>query len=299
MKGYKSNPVVNSMAQIEITGNVIPMSWYQHLRRKNGKPHSIAIELLGDIVYWYKPIQVRDETTGQLIEYRKKFKADKLQRSYQAFADMYGYTKDQVRDALNFLQEKEVIELEFRHPIISGIQYGNILFIGLNTKKIIEFNTPLWDLNPIGIGKETDTYQEEIGEGIGFKDDTNTETSTEIIPETLPKDDPPAATLPLTDGLSFALTSFNRKRFANPIQKDTISSLEKTYGTSRLKEVITWAAKKGMGLGQAIPAIEKAIPTWGKVKEAPNGHPNGYKPSTPYERSKAALAKFEEQETNE
>lgn len=183
MKGYKIQSSVKEMIGLEITGNVIPPEWYQHLRRENGKPYSIAIELLADIVYWYRPVQIRDETTGKLVGYAQKFKSDKLQRSYQAFSEMYGYTKDQVRDALTYLAEKQVIDLDFRHPAFEGIKYGNLLYIGLNVETLRKINLHLSDLNPIG-------YQEEIREGIGFKSDTNTETTPETTLETSKKQTP-------------------------------------------------------------------------------------------------------------
>ncbi|MFP1483844.1 hypothetical protein ACLB1S_19830 [Escherichia coli] len=36
-----------------------------------------------EIVYWYRPTEVRDEHTGALLGYRKRFQGDKLQRSYR------------------------------------------------------------------------------------------------------------------------------------------------------------------------------------------------------------------------
>ena len=58
------NNIVDTMAEISITGNIIPQEWYKHIVRKNGKPHLLAITILGDIVYWYRPTEVRDEVTG-------------------------------------------------------------------------------------------------------------------------------------------------------------------------------------------------------------------------------------------
>jgi len=178
MKGYKSNSAVNKMAQIEITGNVIPLPWYHHLRRENGKPYSIAIELLGDIVYWYKPIQVRDETTGKLIEYRKKFKADKLQRGYAGFSEMFGYTHEQIKDALKFLQDKGIIDLDFRTIDASGSKLGNVLFIGLNPDRLIEINTPPLDFKVERGEEESPEGLTLKSRGVDFKVHTNTETTT-------------------------------------------------------------------------------------------------------------------------
>lgn len=144
MKGYALEPghPVLTVGEINFSGNVTPLSWYQVLRRSDGKPYDVAITLLGDIVYWYRPVEVRDEVSGQLVEFRKKFKDDKLQRDYAQFGETYGYTKNQVRDALAFLSALEVIEMEFRHPYIAGRQFGNLLFIGLNPVKLKEITYP-------------------------------------------------------------------------------------------------------------------------------------------------------------
>jgi hypothetical protein len=179
MKGYPldGNPAVTKMASIEISGNIIPLEWFNHIKMPNGKPDAIGVILLSDIVYWYRPIEERDEQTGKVKGYRKKFAADMLQRNYDAFADLYGFTKDQVRDALKRLEDLKVIELDFRHPVISGRQFGNVLFIGLNVEALCSItHTTLSDLNPTG-------YQERIPHPIGFKSDTNTEITTEITTE--------------------------------------------------------------------------------------------------------------------
>lgn len=98
------------------------------------------------------------------------------------------------------------------------------------------------------------------------------EPPTPSKPKPALKPDPP----PLTAGQTFTLEAFGRTRYGNNIQRETIRELERTHGTDRLKEAITWAAKKGMGLGEAIPAVEKALPTWGQSKPPPSHHKNGH-----------------------
>jgi len=182
MKGYSigNNAAVTKMASLHITGNVIALEWFKCIKLESGKPDSIAILLLADIVYWYRPIEVRDEGTGLVTGHRKKFAADKLQRSYEAFATAYGYTKDQVKDALKRLEESKVIDIDFRHPTINGVKYGNLLFIGLNVDRLAEITTPLSPLNPIG-------YEDKSLDPLTFKDDTNTEITTETTTETTQK----------------------------------------------------------------------------------------------------------------
>lgn len=179
MKGYEMSKksAVAKMASLNITGNVISLSWFHHIKLESGKPDTIAIMLLGDIVYWYRPIEVRNEETGQFICNRKKFAADKLQRSYDSFANQYGYTKNQVTSALKRLEDLEVIDLDFRHPTINGVKMGNVLYIGLNVDRLAEITAPLSDLNGRGSANE-------ILDPLDFKSDTNTENTTENTTET-------------------------------------------------------------------------------------------------------------------
>ena len=84
MKEYTTgNTKVDQTGQIRLTGNVTPQIWYRTITRENGKPHLLAIAILSDIVYWYRPAEVRDESSGNITGYRKRFRADMLQRSYE------------------------------------------------------------------------------------------------------------------------------------------------------------------------------------------------------------------------
>ena len=168
MKGYKINSVVSDMIGLEITGNVIPAAWYENLRTEErwragkdkegnpkrilikSKPHTLAILLLADIVYWYRPIEDREELTGRIIGHRKKFEADRLQRSYGAFAEQYGFPKDMVRKALRYLENKGVIDLELKDFNKNGMHLSNVLYIGLNVERLKELITlPLPDTYPL------------------------------------------------------------------------------------------------------------------------------------------------------
>ena len=132
------NNVVEEVGKMNFTGNVIPQAWYSTLKRESGKPYLTAIVILADIVYWYRPIEVRDEQTGQVIEYRKKFRSDKLQRSYQQIADMFGISKNEATQAIIYLEKKGIVYREFREISINGVISNNVLFIGLNPNKLRE-----------------------------------------------------------------------------------------------------------------------------------------------------------------
>ena len=97
MKEYTTgNAKVDLMAQIQLTGNVTPQIWYKTITKESGKPHLLAIAILSDIVYWYRPAEIRDESTGHITGYRKRFHADMLQRSYDQFAELFGESKRSV-----------------------------------------------------------------------------------------------------------------------------------------------------------------------------------------------------------
>ena len=96
---------VDAMGRIRITGNVTPPRWYREILRDNGRPDHLAVTLLSDIVYWYRPIEVRDVATGQVIGLRRKFKGDLLQKTYEQYANQYGESKRTIKAALDRLEE--------------------------------------------------------------------------------------------------------------------------------------------------------------------------------------------------
>ena len=143
MKEYTTgNAKVDQMGQIRLTGNVTPQVWYRTITRENGKPHLLAIAILSDIVYWYRPAEVRDESDGNITGYRKRFKADMLQRSYDQFADFLGVTKRNVTDAIVLLESLGVIRREFRTVEIGGMKYNNVLFIDLFPEQLLRLTYP-------------------------------------------------------------------------------------------------------------------------------------------------------------
>ena len=126
------NKIVDEVGMINIDGNVIPHAWYSHFKLPSGKPDLNAMIILSEIVYWYRPTTVRDEATGSVTGVKKKFKADLLQRSYDSFANQFGLTKRQVKEAMDRLCDSRVIWREFR-TINTNIKITNVLFIGINT----------------------------------------------------------------------------------------------------------------------------------------------------------------------
>ncbi len=119
--------VVCELASLNFVGNIIPAAWFQHpllkTSGKSPKTHTNAVLILSEIIYWYRPMRPRDEATGR-EKLCRKFKADKLQKSYQQLADYFGLTKKQVRDAIAFLKERGIITVELRDlPGLSNVMF--------------------------------------------------------------------------------------------------------------------------------------------------------------------------------
>ncbi|KIV61602.1 prophage LambdaBa02, DNA replication protein [Bacillus mycoides] len=101
---------------------------FDYITFSNGKPHIVAIMILSEIVYWYRPTVIRDEESGK-VTYKKKFKSDKLQKSYQQLAETFGFSKLQVKRACDLLTEMTLIKVEFRTIHVEGKVLNNVMFV--------------------------------------------------------------------------------------------------------------------------------------------------------------------------
>lgn len=136
------NEIVDQMGRLQITGNIIPAAWYRTICRDTGKPYLTAIVILSDIVYWYRPVEVRDEGSGQLLGFRKKFKSDLLQRSYQQMADQFGISKRDATNAIVELEKLGVIKRVFRNLELNGQIVPNVLFLKLDVDRLKHLTFP-------------------------------------------------------------------------------------------------------------------------------------------------------------
>ena len=114
------NKIVDQMAKINFSGNVIPEIWYQTIVNENGKVNLLAINILADVVYWYRPTEIRDEKTGN-VSYSKKFHDDELlQRSYEQLCQKFNVSNKQAREALIVLEQLGVVKRVFRTIMTVG-----------------------------------------------------------------------------------------------------------------------------------------------------------------------------------
>lgn len=182
--------VVAEIGRIKFTGDVIPPSWYQFIKREtsggNYRTDTLAVAILANIVYWYSPTEVRDELTNLVTGQVKKFRYDKLQRSYEQLATYFGVSIDTAKSSVNTLVNLGLITREFRTVQLTGLWHNNVMFLEPRPKQIrkITIRNPLKDNTPyakiLGEG-----YGKILGEGMPKKthspmpkfSDTNTENS--------------------------------------------------------------------------------------------------------------------------
>lgn len=210
------NSIVDRIGEMNFKGNIIHEAWYSTIRKKNNKAYILAILILSEIVYWYRPREERDEESGCTVCWKKRFQGDKLKKSYDSLAEKFGSTKDAVRDAVSFLCSLGVIDREFRTiTLADGTRLGNVMFLGLDPEMLYRLTYPeeapddddpenpeienndsedtLSVKNPIGVGKKSDRGREisrQVSKKnpivIGRNPETNTKSSTENNTESNP-----------------------------------------------------------------------------------------------------------------
>ena len=230
------NPVCHQMLNCRLTGNITPISWFRNILTASSKPDVVAIILLSDIVYWYTPMMTRDEHTGDVIGIQQKFQADKLQKTYQEYSDIFGFSKNQIKNAIDNLCNQNLITREFRHiKTGSGLAITNVMYI----EPIIE--------NIINISNKSRSPQKvrgyppkKLGDIPLKNGGTYTKTTTEITTKNTTKN--------TTATTGEAAVAFCKNNFPDSIRsripkiyqnhKDVLASIE-TYLQSHGKSYVT------------------------------------------------------------
>ncbi len=131
MSGYgNSNYNACLLEDVRVTGNIIPTSWYEHIRLSNDKPDTNAILLLAEIFYWFRPFR----EDGEL---KQKFAGDKLHLSYKQIEDKFGFTRNQARAALKRLTSLGLITVEERGFRTPEGDWHRRLFIDLDSESLL------------------------------------------------------------------------------------------------------------------------------------------------------------------
>lgn len=166
MKHSSGIAAVDEIGKIHFTGNIVPDEWYSTIQKESGKPYHLAIAILSDIVYWYRPLEIRDEKTGRLIRWQKKFKGDMLQKSYSGYEKKFKESKRTIKEAIDFLVRLGAVVREFRDvkTIGDGI-LRNVMYLSAVPEVIMELTYP----------------EEETTSGHGDQKSDDEQTETHVI----------------------------------------------------------------------------------------------------------------------
>lgn len=232
--------LVDELATLHLEGHVVPWRWFGVLCFANGKPDMNSIMILADVVYWYRPAVVRDEDTGQVIDVKKRFKADLLQRSYQAWADQFGMSKRQATDALARLEhEYRVIRRHFRTVDTPNGRLANVLFIEPVPGRIRM------------ITHQRDTSHVETGDPLSrfnvtpltFQRDTDPVITTAITEE----EDPPSSP-PRGEGVSVHASPGKKEKHRKTPLPDDPAEQDRLYTAICDQALRLWCAAKALAL---------------------------------------------------
>lgn len=169
--------IVDMMANFAPEGNIIHHEWFRTVTKTKGKADLLAINILADVVYWYRPTVTRSESTGLIVEYKKKFQNDLLQRTYDSYSRQFGVSKRQVQEAMYRLEKLGVIKKELRNiKTEQGLFLSNVLYIKLDFDTLQKISSPSHE-------KTYDLPRKKVGT-IPQKEGTYTETTTKTTTET-------------------------------------------------------------------------------------------------------------------
>jgi hypothetical protein len=148
-KDYQSetgSPYVDEWVGIRVDGVTVSPSWYREIKTETGAVDAIAVSILAEIVWWTMPAWVRDEATGNVVGYKRRWYSSgvKLRRSYAAFAEFFGYTKRQVTDAMHRLAKQGLIDMEFcDDKLDDGMRLYNVLYVVANKDAVMKITYPV------------------------------------------------------------------------------------------------------------------------------------------------------------
>lgn len=116
------NGVNNTLDEFLGAGNLIPHIWYHKILRAGGKPDTVGLTILSELVYFY-----RTSENGQR----------EFQIGHAHFRNKFNFTNNQSYEALVRLEQQGLISRDERPVIMYGRKFGNELFITLKVENLI------------------------------------------------------------------------------------------------------------------------------------------------------------------
>ncbi|MCR5836498.1 MAG: hypothetical protein K6G88_08320 [Lachnospiraceae bacterium] len=127
------NTTVDALAFNQISGYSIHPEWFRHIVKEN-KTDTLAVLMLGAIVYWYSP------TFSQDNEIKKKFKGEAYQLNYSDYANAFGRSKKTITRAVDLLCDLGIIKKVIKNIKVGTRAVNNVVYIQINISKLLEIS---------------------------------------------------------------------------------------------------------------------------------------------------------------
>lgn len=155
---------------------MIPDSWHRNIQKETGKSYPLAELILSRLIYAYRPRPVSKNSAL----YTHYFDKDLFQISYEDLAVSFCQTKNSVKSAVVFLEEKGLIKRVFKTVAIGGVMLSNVLFISLDFEKILAITDLKAASSDTASSEKEISYVSEISdEGMNFFSQTYTYNPTD------------------------------------------------------------------------------------------------------------------------
>jgi len=151
-----ATPAVLAISQLPVRGNITPHLWYlrSEFRNKSGRIDRNMITVMGDILYWYRGEEVRDEEHGgAFVGYQRKFASDMLQYDYGRRAAVLGMSKREMQDACSAAVKKGLIRIDYRTERYKGKLLHNMVHIE-PVAEAVAATLKAADVGPVEKGKQ-------------------------------------------------------------------------------------------------------------------------------------------------
>lgn len=137
------NLVVDEVSNLDIQGYTIPRNWYYTITNENGKPHYLAIAILATIVNAYQAREVRDEITGEVVDYVTKFEDDMYAFYYGEYEEQFGESHSTIKRAIVLLEKLRIVKRVLNTIMVKDVRrISNVVFIKLNVDALKEVTFP-------------------------------------------------------------------------------------------------------------------------------------------------------------
>jgi hypothetical protein len=190
---FDKNSCIEQIETIDFLGNITPKAWYKNIKTDTGKTDSIAINLLSEIVYHYRRITSKENST----EYVCQFSGDMWSQTNRQFAQTFEYTKLQITSALVRLEKMGLIIREWRTVLTAAHGYlPNVQFLAPVAEKVCAISVVLKKKE---IKKSRKVFQKNKGVGTPLKCGDLIDKNSDTLQRELKNDKEEASTHSVPD----------------------------------------------------------------------------------------------------